>query len=96
MVDFMVNRHGGSLGKVRVNYEMSYLLPDGIDRTSTINISSSDSVSMVSGQRNVSVGFTISQEGFIRANAVFSILLTNVALIEPGQKKDQLGHCLRL
>lgn len=96
MADFMVNRHGGSLGKVRVSYEISYLLPDGSDRTFTMNISSSDSVSMVSGQRNVSVSFTISQEGFIRANAVFRILLTNVTLVEPGQKKDQLGHCLRL
>lgn len=84
MVHFVVNRSGGSYGTVAVGYQIKYLLADGSDYSSAISIPTSGAVPMVPGQRNASVSFIISLEGFIRANSVFEIQLSSVNLTEPG------------
>lgn len=94
MLNFAVSRSGGNLGVVSVDYLVTYHDADGTERTTSIGVQTSGTISFSSRQNSVSVSLNISEEGFIRANSVFRIHLNSLNLKQPGRFNHVLLLCL--
>ena len=85
VLNFAISRSGGILGAVSVEYLVTYHDTDGTERTTSIGVQRSGTISFSPGQNSVSVSLNISKEGFIRANSSFRIHLNSLNLKQPGR-----------